>query len=63
MKVTFIQPPSPFLLEDKVMPPLGILYLASWLRKHDHNTSIIDLARVENPESVLISEKKLEDYG
>ena len=30
------------------MPPLGILYLAAWLRKHGHDVSIVDLAGVEN---------------
>ncbi len=43
----FIQPPSSLLLEDKVMPPLGILYLAAWLRKHGHKVSIVDLAGVD----------------
>jgi anaerobic magnesium-protoporphyrin IX monomethyl ester cyclase len=42
----FIQPPSSLLLEDKVQPPLGILYLCAWLRKHGHEVSIVDLAGV-----------------
>lgn len=46
MKVTLIQPPSVYLLDSKAMPPLGILYLAAWLRKHGHEVSIIDLAGV-----------------
>lgn len=46
MKICLVQPPSPLLLEDKVMPPLGILYLAAWLRKHGHEVSIIDLAGI-----------------
>lgn len=48
MRVTFVQPPSSLLLEDKVMPPLGILYLAAWLRKNGHEAAIIDLAGVED---------------
>src|SRR6476659_11224099 len=47
MKVTLIQNPSPLLSEDKVMPPLGILYLAAWLQKHGHEVQIIDLAGVD----------------
>jgi B12 binding protein len=43
-----VQPPSSLLLEDKVQPPLGILYLSAWLRKHGHEVSIVDLAGVEN---------------
>jgi anaerobic magnesium-protoporphyrin IX monomethyl ester cyclase len=31
-----------------VQPPLGILYLSAWLRKHGHDVSIVDLAGVEN---------------
>lgn len=44
----FIQPPSSLLLEDRVQPPLGILYLSAWLRKHGHEVRIIDLAGVED---------------
>lgn len=64
MDYCFIQPPSSLLLEDKVMPPLGILYLASWLRKHGHNVCIIDLAGVNDWREELrtnINEDKLVD--
>ena len=54
----FIQPPSSLLLEDKVMPPLGILYLSAWLRKHGHEVSIVDLAGVDNWHKHLIFEWK-----
>jgi anaerobic magnesium-protoporphyrin IX monomethyl ester cyclase len=50
----FIQPPSSLLLEDKVMPPLGILYLSAWLRKHGHGVSIVDLAGVDDWRKYLI---------
>ena len=33
MKITLVNPPSPFLLSDKVFPPLGILYVASTIRR------------------------------
>lgn len=52
----FIQPPSSLLLEDKVMPPLGILYLSAWLRKHGHEVSIVDLAGVEDWQEHLFIE-------
>ena len=52
----FIQPPSSLLLEDKVMPPLGILYLSAWLRKHGHGVSIVDLAGVEDWQEHLFIE-------
>src|SRR3970282_2289731 len=48
MKICLVQPPSPLLLEDKVMPPLGILYLAAWLRKYNHEVEIVDLAGRDN---------------
>lgn len=48
MNICFIQPPSSLLLEDKVMPPLGILYLAAWLQRFDHDVSVIDLAGVDD---------------
>jgi anaerobic magnesium-protoporphyrin IX monomethyl ester cyclase len=60
--VCLIQPPSSLLLEDKVMPPLGILYLASWLRKYGHDVSIIDLAGVDDWTLHMKRERrKLED--
>jgi radical SAM superfamily enzyme YgiQ (UPF0313 family) len=43
------------LLEDKVMPPLGILYLASWLRKQGHEPSVVDLAGVADWQAALSS--------
>ena len=57
MRVTFIQPPSSLLLEDKVMPPLGILYLAAWLRKHGHEPSVIDLAGVDAWKGELVTQR------
>lgn len=63
MKVTFIQPPSVYLLgSGKTMAPLGILYLASWLRMHGHEPQIVDLAGVDDWKAHLLKErKKLDD--
>jgi radical SAM superfamily enzyme YgiQ (UPF0313 family) len=47
MKVTLVQCPSPLLSEDKVMPPLGILYLAAWLQKFNHEVQVVDLAGID----------------
>lgn len=59
MKVCLIQPPSVYLLgTGKTMPPLGILYLASWLRKHHHEPEIIDLAGVPDWKAHLLAESK-----
>lgn len=43
-KIALINPPSPFLLDDKVFPPLGILYISAYLKKYGYNPEIIDLA-------------------
>lgn len=56
MKVTFIQPGSVYLLDDRAFPPLGILYLASWLRKHGHEVTFIDLAGVPDWKKTLYDE-------
>ncbi len=43
MKVGLVYPPSPFLLEAKVMPPLGILFVAASLERAGHEVRIADL--------------------
>jgi len=51
-KISLINPPSPFLISDTVMPPLGLMYLSSNIKvnidnNHDINNDdvkIIDLA-------------------
>jgi len=48
MDISLIYPPSPFLLDEKVMPPLGLLYLSSVLKENGHNVRFIDLAGVKN---------------
>ena len=59
MKVCLIQPPSVYLLgSGKTMPPLGILYLASWLRKFGHEPTIIDLAGEPSWKMKLFSESQ-----
>ncbi len=47
MKITLINPPSPFLISDTVMPPLGLMYLSSNIKANVVNFSdvkLIDLA-------------------
>jgi radical SAM superfamily enzyme YgiQ (UPF0313 family) len=44
MKITFVIPNSPFLIDEKVYPSLGVLYLSSYLKKHGfEDIDIIDL--------------------
>lgn len=52
--VALINPPSPFLIDDKVMPPLGIMYLSSYLKSKGIRAEIIDFATNDVQESDLI---------
>lgn len=44
MKVCLINPPSPFLLDDRVFPTLGILQIASVLEEAGHDVHVEDLS-------------------
>jgi anaerobic magnesium-protoporphyrin IX monomethyl ester cyclase len=39
-----IQTPCYELEDDRLEPPLGLLYLSTWLSKHGHRTQIVDLS-------------------
>ena len=43
MKVTLINPPSPYLDNDAAYPPTGLLYLAAAIENLGHSVSIVDL--------------------
>jgi anaerobic magnesium-protoporphyrin IX monomethyl ester cyclase len=43
-EITLINPPSPFLLSERVMPPLGILYVASSLKRAGIKVQFVDMA-------------------
>jgi len=57
LKVTLISPPSPFLIDQKAFPPLGLLYVAGFL---EHNGIDINVADLANKETEL--ENALEPY-
>lgn len=57
MKVTLISPPSPFLIDQKAFPPLGLLYVAGYLQ---HNGIDINVADLANKETEM--ENALENY-
>lgn len=42
--VALIQAPCYELDDDRLEPPLGLLYLATWLRRHSYQASIVDLS-------------------
>ena len=41
--ITLIFPNSPFLLDSGVFPPLGIMYLSAYLKKHDVKVQCLDM--------------------
>jgi len=43
MKVTLINPPSPYLTNDAAYPPMGLLYLAASLIIQGHEVKVVDL--------------------
>ncbi|MBC8552797.1 MAG: B12-binding domain-containing radical SAM protein [Candidatus Brocadiales bacterium] len=47
MKVTLISPPSPFLIDQKAFPPLGLLYVAGFLEQNGIDINVADLADKE----------------
>ncbi len=47
MKVTLISPPSPFLINQKAFPPLGLLYVAGFLEQNGIEINVADLADKE----------------
>jgi radical SAM superfamily enzyme YgiQ (UPF0313 family) len=63
MKVTLINPPSPFLINQKTFPPLGILYLASYLIKSGNDVEVIDLVEKEGDLEKALRNSESELYG
>jgi anaerobic magnesium-protoporphyrin IX monomethyl ester cyclase len=44
MRVCLIFPPSPFLLDPKALPPLGVLYVSAALKRLGHDVTVLDFA-------------------
>jgi radical SAM superfamily enzyme YgiQ (UPF0313 family) len=42
--ISLVFPTSPFLLNQQVFPPLGVMYLSSWLKESGFKTQVLDLA-------------------
>jgi anaerobic magnesium-protoporphyrin IX monomethyl ester cyclase len=45
--ILLINPPSPFLINQRVHPPLGLLYLATYLREHEMDVQIQDFSGLD----------------
>jgi len=50
--ITLIFPPSPFLLDPAVFPPLGILYLSAFLKGFGLNVQCLDMGLGHTPDMV-----------
>ena len=50
-KILLVNPPSGFLLDQRVFLPLGIANIASHAQERGHKVSLLDLAGVDNYEA------------
>ena len=50
MNITLVFPSSPFLLDQKVFPPLGILYLSAYLKQKGLQVQCLDMGIGHTPE-------------
>ena len=48
MKIALIHPPHPNSTDDRLDPPLGLLYIAAHLRFHGYEVDIIDLSGLQS---------------
>jgi len=44
MHIVFINPPHPYLKQPYSQAPLGLMYVAAFLRKHNYDVEILDLS-------------------
>lgn len=63
MKIVLINPPSPFLINQKALLPLGLLYLSSALKKNGYDVEVLDLAEKENEIESLLMKSVADLYG
>lgn len=42
MKICLVRCPSPFLIEDKLFPPLGLMAVGTCLKRHNHDIIVYD---------------------
>ena len=48
MKILLVNPPSPFLIDEKSLPFLGILAIATVIKKTSHAVDLLDLSGNKN---------------
>ena len=53
MNILLINPRSPFLIEEKVFPPLGILYIGAYLKNNGYNNiHVLDMCDDNIPKNI-----------
>ena len=53
MRICLVTPPSPFLLDDRVFPALGILRVGAALERDGHKVDHLDLCGISNCEDAV----------
>jgi len=43
-EIALINPPSPFLINDRTFPNLGLMYISAYLKKYGYKSRIVDLS-------------------
>lgn len=61
VKITLINPPSPWLVNEKEFPPLGIMYLSSYLKEHCYSAEKINILDLAGKLTTMESELKKVD--
>ena len=49
MRICLIRPPAPELMNDRIDPPLGLLFVGTALKMRGHHVEILDFAGGESP--------------
>lgn len=63
MKVLLINPPHPYLKQPYSQAPLGLMYIASFLRKHNVDVDILDLSGEKLDSSYESKISRADIYG
>lgn len=63
MKLTLLNPPSPFLIDQKAFVPLGLLYLVSALKNYGIEVQVVELANRENEIEQALAGLDSQIYG
>ncbi len=53
-KILLVNPPSPFLIDERVFPNLGLLNFATSLLQRGQDVEILDLAGIRSPKEILL---------